>query len=330
MPVGSRGRMRLAFLAFFVVAAGSAAGGEDVVVGFWNIENLFDEFADGGHPKQPVAKPEELATRMAHRARVIKDLNADVLGLTEVENRRVIRRLLEEPAIKEMGYKYFVLLDEKDERGIDVALISKRPFLAQTFDVPNFYRGILVGRFIFGGEPVYVAVNHWKSRAIQGKQATAATRMECSKRLQELVAKDIPGMEPGRKPAILAMGDLNDEDDDASVAALEKAGMINIMRSIPTDKRWSLAFDNRDEKRVERNHFDHLFITPELQQGTVIQYIEGSAEIMRHDYQVRQRRLYGEWVEWPADDYGKVVGYSDHFPVRMKLRVEVKSAEATP
>jgi endonuclease/exonuclease/phosphatase family metal-dependent hydrolase len=318
------------YFAIFLFLSSSPAHAEDVVVGFWNLENLFDDFADGGHPKQPIASAEELATRLANRARVIKDLNADVLGLTEVENRRVIRRLVEEPSIKDMGYKYFVLLDERDERGIDVALISKRPFLAQTFDIPNFYRGILVCRFVFGGEPVYVAVNHWKSRAITGKQATAATRMECSKRLQELIAKDIPAIEPGRKPAIVAMGDLNDEDDDPSVAALEKAGMINVLRSIPTEKRWSLAFDNRDEKRVEKNHFDHLFISPELQTGALVKYVEGSGEIMKQDYQIRRRRLYGEWVDWPADDYGKVIGYSDHFPVRMKLRIEPKTAGTAP
>jgi endonuclease/exonuclease/phosphatase family metal-dependent hydrolase len=137
-------------------------------------------------------------------------------------------------------------------------------------------------------------------------------------------------MEGGKKPAVVAMGDLNDDDDDASVAALEKVGLINTLRSIPQEKRWSLAFDNRDEKRIERNHFDHLFITPELKSGPVVAFIEGSAEIMKNDYQVRRRRLYGEYVDWPADDYGKNIGYSDHFPVRMKLRVTSKLMGATP
>lgn len=322
--------LRLLFALVVFAAVSTFSHADDVAVGFWNVQNLFDEFADGGHPKQHVAKAEELATRLANRARVIKDLDCEILGLAEVENRRVLRQLVEEPSIKDMGYKYYVLLDERDERGIDVAMISKRPFLAQTFDIPNFYRGILVCRFLFSGEPVYVAVNHWKSRAIQGKAATAATRMECSKRLQELVAKDIPAMESGKRPAIIAMGDLNDDDDDASVAALEKAGMINVMRSIPQEMRWSLSFDNRDEKRVERNHFDHLFITPDLKSGPIVSFVEGSGEIMKHDYQVRRRRLFGESVEWPADDYGKNIGYSDHFPVRMKLRVASKPAGATP
>jgi endonuclease/exonuclease/phosphatase family metal-dependent hydrolase len=306
----------LAFL--FLVPAALA---DDVTVGFWNIENLFDEFPDGGHPKQPTPKTDELNTRLANRARVLRDLNADILGVCEVENRRVLTRLAHEPSIRDMGYKYVVVLDESDERGVDVGLLSKRPFLAQTFEIPDFYRGVLVCRFILGGEPVYVVVNHWKSRAIDGKTATEPKRLKCSARVLEIVQKIIPAMEPGRKPHVIVMGDLNDEDDDPSVLALEKAGLINLFRPLPPEKRWTLAFDNRDEKRVEQNHFDHLFISPELKSGRSVSYVEGSAEIMRKDYQMRRRRLFGEWVDWPADDYGKVVGYSDHFPVRMKLRV---------
>jgi len=328
MPSGSLRLLALVGGALFLVLAPVAAA-EDVVVGFWNVQNLFDEFSDGGHPKQPVPSPEQLTTKLANRARVVKDLNADILGFAEVENRRVLRRLVEEPTLRDLGYKYYVLLDERDERGIDVALISKRPFLAQSFDIPNFYRGILACRFVIGGQPLYVTVNHWKSRAIQGKLATAAVRMECSKRLLDLVTKEIPALEPGNKPAVVAMGDLNDEDDDASVANLEQSGLVNVFRAVPPEKRWSLAFDNRDEKRIERDHFDHLFISPELKSQAAIRYVEGSAEVFRRDYLIRRRRLYGDWVDWPADDYGKVIGFSDHFPVRMTLRVDDKPTAGT-
>ena len=314
-----------ALVPFFVLlTAARSATADDVVVGFWNIENLFDEFSDEGHPKAPRIPKEELTTRLANRARVIKDLNADILGVCEVENRRVLRQLVNEPTIKDMGYKYFVVLDEQDERGADVGLLSKRPFLAQSFEVPGFYRGILACRFNIGGEPLYVVVNHWKSRAGAGKVATAPLRMECSKRLVEVVQKIIPEMEGGKTPAVVSLGDLNDDPHDASVAALESAGMTNVLKSLPKDKNWSLAYDNRDEKRVEKNHFDHLFINRELKSNPNMLVVQGSPEIFKKDYQVRRRRLYGEWIDWPADDYGKVVGYSDHFPVRMTLRTPAK------
>src|SRR5215471_7048164 len=95
---------RIAAFLVLVLCVASARG-EDVVVGFWNVQNLFDEFSDGGHPKQPVPAPEQLATKLANRARVIKDLNADILGFAEVENRRVLRRLVEEPTLRDLGYK---------------------------------------------------------------------------------------------------------------------------------------------------------------------------------------------------------------------------------
>jgi endonuclease/exonuclease/phosphatase family metal-dependent hydrolase len=308
-------------VAFF---SSSISKADDVVVGFWNVENLFDTFGDEAHPKAPTIPKEEHATRLANRARVIKDLNADILGVCEVENRRVLRDLVNEPTIKNMGYNYFAVLDETDDRGMDVGLISKRPFLTQSFTVPGFYRGILVCRFNIEGEPLYVIVNHWKSRAGAGKVATNPMRMECAKRVVELVQQVIPAMEGGKKPAIVALGDLNDEDDDASVMHLEKSGMINLFRSVPHPKRWSLAYDNRDEKKVEQNHFDHLFISPELQSNSVLRVVDGSTEVVRKDYHIRRRRLFGEFVDWPADDYGKVIGYSDHFPVRMTIKAEAK------
>src|SRR5215217_1000147 len=94
MSFHMRGGIRLALSAFALFAVASPANSEDITVGFWNVQNLFDEFSDGGHPKQPIAKPEDLVTRLERRARVIKDLNCDILGLSEVENRRVLRRLV--------------------------------------------------------------------------------------------------------------------------------------------------------------------------------------------------------------------------------------------
>jgi endonuclease/exonuclease/phosphatase family metal-dependent hydrolase len=313
-----------------LLLAASAPADEKLVVGFWNVENLFDEFSDGGHPSQPVAKPDELQRRLANRARVVKDLNCDILGLCEVENRRVLRQLVEEPSLKELGYKYYALLDERDERGVDVALIAKRPFFAQSYPIPDFYRGMLVCRFSVDGEPLYVIVNHWKSRAVGGKVGTKPARMKCSEACRELALKRIPEHE-GRPAATLVVGDLNDDDFDDSVKALADAGLINAFADYPKEKKWSLAYENRDEKKIELNHFDHLFLNREAADGKKFKLAAGSAEIFKPDYMIRRRRLLGEYRDWPADDYGKVIGYSDHFAVRLTLHATAApKPEATP
>ena len=144
--------------AFALAGAAAAARGEELSVAFWNCENLFDEFADAGHATATVLTAEETEKKLANLAQVLKEMNADVVGLAEVENRDILRRLCKHPTLKDAGYDHFVLLDETDERGIDTALIAKRPFLAMSFPIPGHYRGNLACRFMVKGEPLYAAV----------------------------------------------------------------------------------------------------------------------------------------------------------------------------
>ncbi len=135
----------------------------EVRVAFWNVENLFDEYYDKRVPIADVFLPENVREKLQKDATIIRQLDADIVGLMEVENRGVLRELCQ-TYLADMGYKYFELSEESDARGIDVAMISRRPFLSHSVAVPSFYRGIFVSRFTFDGEPLYVIVNHWKSR----------------------------------------------------------------------------------------------------------------------------------------------------------------------
>ena len=70
---------------------------EPLVIGFWNAENLFDlvddpdtrdeEFALGGRKN---VTQEIYDLKIKHSAEVMADLNADVMGLCEVENASVL------------------------------------------------------------------------------------------------------------------------------------------------------------------------------------------------------------------------------------------------
>jgi len=74
--------------------------GQSVRLGFWNVENLFDlendpttnddEFALGG--KKNVTK-EIYNLKLKNCAEVLTDINADILGLCEVENYFVLDEL---------------------------------------------------------------------------------------------------------------------------------------------------------------------------------------------------------------------------------------------
>jgi endonuclease/exonuclease/phosphatase family metal-dependent hydrolase len=119
---------------------------------------------------------------VANTARVINDLAPDILGVVEAENRVVLKhftdaQLREGAAVR---YPHVMLIDGNDDRGIDVAILTKegwplgtvRSHVDDTDDV-----GAIFGRDCPeyevrtpGGHRVVVLVNHLKSKGY-GSQA---------------------------------------------------------------------------------------------------------------------------------------------------------------
>lgn len=297
-----------------VCTGGSGTGvAAEITVAFWNVENLFDEHLDRRVPDADVFVRENVREKLRKDAEIIRRLDADIVGLMEVENRGILRELCEEH-LQGAGYRFHLLVDETDDRGIDVALISRRPFLAYSYDVPEFYRGILVARFTFEGEPLYVIVNHWKSRFGGGEDL----RMNCAKRVVELVTEEIPAYE-GRLVPVLIGGDFNDDDTDASVQHLVVEGLVNTLAGRPIEERWTLPYHDRDGHRVIRNGFDHVFINPRLREGSSVRWV--SSEVVRPSVMIGERTIEGRRYLWPDDDDRDHLGYSDHFPVLARLQV---------
>lgn len=122
------------------VPAGRAEAQADIV--FWNLENFFDYFDDGGSSSD--ADFSSRGSRRWTKARFTKKCNmvgktllwmgenccADgeppaVVGVAEVENAFVLNRLVNSPVLKKLNYGY-VHYDSPDRRGIDVALLYRR------------------------------------------------------------------------------------------------------------------------------------------------------------------------------------------------------------
>jgi endonuclease/exonuclease/phosphatase family metal-dependent hydrolase len=94
-----------------------------ITLGTYNTLNLFDNWddpysADAATDAKPRAQVEALA-------RSIRTLNADVLALEEVENRGYLQRF-NRAFLRDMGYEV-VEFEGNDNRGIDVALLSRLP-----------------------------------------------------------------------------------------------------------------------------------------------------------------------------------------------------------
>ena len=64
---------------------------------------------------------------MEHTAMVMRDVNADVLGVVEAENRIVLDKFSEQLLNKVNGtpYEFVMVIDGNDDRGIDVGLMAR-------------------------------------------------------------------------------------------------------------------------------------------------------------------------------------------------------------
>ncbi len=303
-----------AALLILVIFNSSSLCAEEITVAFWNAENLFDGYRDKRTPREDLFVPSELREKLRKDGEIIRELNADVLGLMEVENHGVLKQLIDEE-LSEMGYKYHVLIDVENERGIDVALVSRYPFLCYCYDVPEFYRGILTARVSVNGKPFYVIVNHWKSRFGGGEQQ----RMNCSNRVIQIVNELIPAFEEAREIPIIIGGDFNDNDSDLSVLNLEQQGLVNTLKSLPEADRWTLPYYNREKSEVELDSFDHIFVNKACQSGNSIRWI--SSKVIRPKRMLTTRTFDGIQHVWPDDDNQSHIGYSDHFPVVARFEI---------
>ena len=109
---------------------------------FWNLENFFDYFDDGGSSSD--ADFSSQGSRRWTKARFTKKCNMvgkallwigenrcgggkapAVVGVAEVENAFVLNRLVNSPVLRKMNY-WYVHYNSPDRRGIDVALLYRR------------------------------------------------------------------------------------------------------------------------------------------------------------------------------------------------------------
>jgi len=220
-------------------------GSRNYIVGFYNLENLFDiyddpakndeEYLPEGKNKWTQAKYEKKVHNMAQViAAMAKDNGRfhTILGVSEVENRLVLEDLVADPQIAAANYE-IVHFDGPDRRGVDVALLYK-PDQFKYLDCESIHftfegagmeitldqeeqdyfrtRDILMVHGLIDGEHFAFYVLHLPSR-IGGKGGDLRSRGA------EICYHHALGMMqkyPGIKIAV--MGDMNDDPFDDSMA----------------------------------------------------------------------------------------------------------------
>lgn len=231
-----------ALLILMSLSASAQKTQQNYVIGFYNLENLFDiyddpvkndnEFLPEGKNKWTQAKYEKKLHNMAKVIRSMADNNKrwhTILGISEIENRLVIEDLVSQPEIADANYQ-IVHYDSPDRRGVDVALLYKPdqftyldsesiPFDFNSdidfSDTDTSYfktRDILMAHGLIAGEHFAFYVAHLPSR-VGGKGGNLRSRGA------EIIynhSRELEAKYPGIK--IVAMGDMNDNPTDDSMA----------------------------------------------------------------------------------------------------------------
>ena len=234
----------IALVLLTFAASGFGAGKRTYIIGFYNLENLFDTYHDEGKNDYEYlpeganqwtdVKYRKKLHNMAEVIRAMKDENKvwhTILGVSEIENRNVLEDLVIQPEIAEANYQ-IVHYDGPDRRGVDCALFYRPdqftllesrsiPF---TFDSQNIQfsmtpeeqenfrtRDILEVRGTIGDEMFAFYVAHLPSR-IGGKSNDLRSRgAEIIHENAMALMEKYPGIK------IVVMGDMNDNPVDESM-----------------------------------------------------------------------------------------------------------------
>ena len=236
-----------AALILLVTAAQAQKKVQNHVIGFYNLENLFDiyndpvkndeEFLPEGKNKWTEAKYQKKVQNMAKVIRSMKEENGvwhALLGVSEIENRLVLEDLVWDEQIREANYQ-IIHYDGPDRRGVDVAFLYKPeiftfldsesiPFTfegssiewIQSKEERDYFRtrDILMVHGMIDGEHFAVYVAHLPSRS-GGKKGGNQLR-DRGGEIMYNHAMEMQKKYPGIK--IVCMGDMNDNPTDPSMA----------------------------------------------------------------------------------------------------------------
>lgn len=320
-------------------------------IGFYNLENLFDtvdiitkideEFTPTG---RRLWNTEKYVQKQANMARVISELatelNPDgvaILGVAEIENRKVLEDLVAQKALKSRNLQ-IVQYDSPDDRGIDVAMLYNPKYFelkgSKTYTVVLYddndtksrrnTRDILLASGLFDGEMTHVLVNHWPSRS-GGEKRSEPGRMAAAAVAKHII-DSLYTVDENAK--IVLMGDLNDDPFNNSMKGvlkcsdspkkLPKTGLYNPMEKILKNGTGTMAY--RDAWSL----FDQVVVSRPLVTKELGGWQYYKTVIYNKPYLITQQGTYKGYPFRTFDFDTFVNGYSDHLPVYLLFLKEKK------
>lgn len=332
----------LIFAALVLLTVGMLWGQnkKNAVVGFYNLENLFDTENDPTKNDEQFLPegdyqwtPERYQKKLENMSSVICLIGKEyggfvVLGVSEVENKRVLDDLVATDNLKplNLGVCHH---DSPDRRGVDVAflyskdrfqIIGTNYFPVKTED-PNFITRdhFLMTGIVDGTDTVHFIVMHWPSK-LGGEKRSMPKRAAAAQTARH-IADSI--LATNINANIIFMGDFNDNPTAKSlkeylkpknkVKEVEKGDLFNPMWKMFQEGIGTYAY--RDTWDV----IDQIVISSNLVNPVSNTYKFVSAKVFRKNFMLSQT---GSYIGYPFRTYAAGSyqgGYSDHFPVYIIL-----------
>ena len=316
-----------------------------VKVAQYNVQNLFDLQRSGREYKEYIPftqanwNKKTYNIKLKNIARVLADIDADIVALEEIESSKGLKDL--QKTLQTMGlyYKYAAIADRK-KTTVHVALLSKyKPLYTKELAVGRSYkyRNILEAKFSINNQELYFFVNHWKSKSAPESSRIVSAKV-VQKRLENL----------GYNKNIILTGDFNSDYEEymrfkrkrklndtngitginhilktidnqatASQVALKPNTLYNLWYDLPREERWNYIH------RKKPQTLDSIIVSkPLLRQGGIT-YIYGSFGHFLKNYLLYKKRINSWYIRYRKKSrrhMGK--GYSDHLPIIATFKFE--------
>lgn len=311
----------------------------------YNVENLFDLNEDNNEYSEFIPNTKSnwnentFNIKVNNLVKVLKDIDADIIALQEVENRELMQLLVK----KLPDYNYYSFIKYPDS-AIGVGFLSKIKIKENKhLDVKfrtKLFRPILETTFLYENIEFKVFNNHWPSKAVG-----ESYRVKYAKALQERIVQ-LP-----KDYDYILVGDFNSDYNEMQTFITNQklnnsrgiTGINQILNTVIDDK--FITYDDilKNEKRVHYNLWldvptnerfsskyregnitpDNILIPAALFDTKKVSYLPNSFMVFKPEYLYENNSV----KRWQISE-GKFnrthigSGYSDHLPIYAKFSVD--------
>ncbi|SEG60240.1 Endonuclease/Exonuclease/phosphatase family protein [Halpernia humi] len=310
---------------------------QEELIFFYNVENLFppDEKAqhilnptDSGLRNWDEKRYENKIKKIAHVLELVKEEHQNLpvfIGLAEISSDSVLEDIIKQPVF-ENNYA-FIQYESMDERGVDVALLYDKTKceildsepISFIFEFENpgdesfdTTRDVLFCKVKFKNKIINFYVVHLPSK--RDKDINKPKRQYILNNIKQRILKE----KQENAEAFIVMGDFNENANDDLLENFSSNGenqlMINPFSELFRNKQFS-TFHNSDGLLFDQILLSSEFFTPNYPINFEKAFVFNNIKLGSWD-----RKFHGRpFRTYAGTRY--LGGYSDHFPVLVKLKI---------